>query len=315
MNTMNTQPSELSAQQLLEHGDQKFSNREYSEAKLIYEQAVAVAQANNDNEATIQALSQVARCYLIQGKKEDGRIWLQQAEEIADVSQPAGWSRFLGVRGRFEWKDDKLETATDTFIQMYDYCMQYELHDRAVDAAHMVAITAKADQQIEWAYKGIAAAEAGDLDKWLGPLWNNLGWTYDELGRYKESLEALIKARFYHWKVSISEQAKLVADWSVGHAYRTNGDNDTALAWIQPVLAWAQRRHTLNPTEDTAEWVGQAYKELAEIALTQSNPDEALINFRLAKQYLLESKMPEWGLKDFRKLEQQVAELEDKIKG
>ncbi|MFQ5868551.1 MAG: tetratricopeptide repeat protein [Candidatus Zixiibacteriota bacterium] len=297
---------------LLAQGDDLFKDRKYTEATEKYLQAASTAEKEGAEVVHVEALSQVARGYLAQDKKEEGRPWLQKAKALASPRQPEGWSRYLGVRGRFEWKDDELKAATVTFKEMYDYCLKNELHTRAVDAAHMVAITAGHEEQIVWARKGIEAVEAGNIDGWLGPLWNNLGWTYDEMGQFQESLEALTKAREYHYKVG-DEHAKLVADWSVGHAYRKLGELDAALEWLRPVLARAEKRYAADRNPDTAEWVGHSCKELGEIAVAQGKLEEGLKYLERARDELTVAKMPEWDPEGFKKLSDRIAEITERM--
>ncbi len=306
-------PEERSAaQQLLESADELFGARRYDQAGEIYKLAAQAAEREMVQGIQIEALSQVARCHLIQGRKEEGRSWLVQAEKLATPQMPKAWSRYLGVRGRFEWRDDHLETATKTFEQMYDYCLQHELHERAVDAAHMVAITGPHEEQILWAQKGIEAAEKGNIEGWLGPLWNNLGWTYEEMGRYQESLDALLKARDYHWKLG-SEYNKLVADWSVGHAHRKLEQLDEAEIWLRPVLSWAERIYASDPSPEAAEWVGHSCRELGEVAIVRGELGEGLALLHRAQAKLGEANMPEWDPDDYGKLSERIEEISQQI--
>lgn len=293
---------------LLQQGDALFQQRKYAEAQTLYQQAVEAARAAKNSEVLAESLAQAARCCLIQEQKEAGRPWLEQARAAAGEDRPLGWSRYLGVRGRFEWKDGKLAEATATFTAMYDYCRAHKLHDRAVDAAHMVALTAPPDQQIVWAHKGIEAATEAGQDGWLGPLWNNLGATLEDLGKFPESLAAYEQARHYHWKVG-DEQAKLIADWAVGHAHRLNGNLDRATQWLRPVLAWAERRHAESPDPERGEWIGLSCRELGEIAVARQRPADALPLIERAEEFLRAAKMPEWDAAGFGKITARLAEL------
>ena len=51
----------------------------------------------------VEVLAQIARMNLLLNRKEEGRKWLEEAETKASESDPMGWSRFLGVKGRFQW--------------------------------------------------------------------------------------------------------------------------------------------------------------------------------------------------------------------
>jgi tetratricopeptide (TPR) repeat protein len=304
--------SPSTAQQLLEQADGIFRRGENEQAAELYKLAAEAAEREMVMGIRVEALAQVARCELKLGRKEEGRHWLMMAAEIATDQMPRAWSRYLGVRGRFEWMDDDLEKATATFQEMYDYCLAHDLHERAVDAAHMVAITAPPEEQILWARRGIEAAEAGGLEGWLGPLWNNLGWTYDDLGRYEESLEALLKAREYHWKLG-GEMNKLIADWSVGHAYRMTGRTEEAARWMRPVLAWSERLYAAEQSPEAAEWIGHSCREMGELALQHENLPEALEYLQRAQERLQEAGMPEWDADGFEELSRQIKEISGRI--
>ncbi len=302
---------------LLQKADSLFNERQQAEALEAYQEAAGKAEAEKDSSNLAEAYSQMARCYLSLDKKEEGRPWLAKAGEIVSESDPAGWSRYLGVRGRFEWKDAAEEakavspeapTAASTFKQMYQFCMENDFFNRAIDAANMITITGTMDERVEWGQRGIEAAEKGNVESWLAPLWNNLGWTYNDQGRYKESLDALMKAREYHYKKG-DDKSMLIADWSVGHAYRMNGQLDSAATWMQNVHAWSTRRYDAESVPGNAEWVGFSFKELGEIALANGDRKTALDHFTEARKYFIEAGMPDWDAKGFEELSERIEKL------
>lgn len=228
--------------------DSVFNASVYEKSREIFSQALEAAQKEGSSSNAVEANAMIARCYLIVDNMVAGMPYLEAAQKIARADMPAGWSRYLGVRGRFEWKQNDLPKAFATFKEMYEFCRTNNLPERAIDAAHMVAIVGTPEQQIEWGQKGIAEAEENNITTWLGQLWNNLAATYEEQQKYPEALDAYHKAREYHWRYG-TEQNKLIADWAVGHAYLFNGDFERAGQWLRPVLAWAERI-------DNAEFAG-----------------------------------------------------------
>ncbi len=266
---VNVTSDEITADSLLNAGDAQFKARQYADALTTYQAAVARARKEFNRSVEVEALAQVARAYLIQNRKDEGRPYLVEAAARADDSDPMGWSRYLGVKGRFEWQDDDLTTARATFDTMYEYCSTNALWGRAVDAAHMIAIVAEStDDQIEWARRGIAAAEAADEESWLGPLWNNLAVTYWESKQYDSALSCFEKARDYHWRFS-DETAKLFADYHIGMTLRFLGRYDEAKKWLRPVLAWAERL-------DNHGAIGQACEDLGEIAIAEGKKADGI---------------------------------------
>ncbi len=293
---------------LLAQGDSVFHARDYATAGEIYQRAVAVARDEGHRSNQVEALAQVARSFSIRGLGEEGRPWLQRAESLATREDPAGWSRYQLVKGVFQREDGRREDATDTFARLYDFCRENELYNRAVNAAHMAAISAEPEEQIAWGLKGIRAAEEGGYEAWLGPLWNNLGWTYADLGRPEDALDALTKARDYHHKTG-DELSRLIADWSVAHALRMVGRLDEAAEWTARTLEWAERRYTADPSPANAEWVGLSRLERAEIALAQERPDEARGDFLLALEKLREAGMQEWDAQRYQSLRERYASM------
>jgi tetratricopeptide (TPR) repeat protein len=295
-----TETTMSKAQELLAKADGVFKSREYEKSRGIYQQALAEANGNKSDQT--EALSMIARTYLILEDKETGHEWLEMAQKIATPDEPLGWSRFLGVKGRFLWQDDKLDEATAMFKEMYEYCAQHKLHDRAIDAAHMVAITGNHELQVEWGLKGIKEAEAGNVTGWLGPLWNNLGATYEEMKEYEKSLEAYLKAHEYHHKYS-DELSAVISDWAVGHAYVNVENYDEAEKWLTPVLAKFEEM-------ENGEFIGFTCKELGEVAFARGDTDTAHKHFVRAEKLLKEAGMDKWDAYGYQKLVDKISECE-----
>ncbi|MEA3297414.1 MAG: tetratricopeptide repeat protein [candidate division Zixibacteria bacterium] len=280
--------TEHSASMLLEEADEVFQSRDFETALEKYTVVVEAAREEFNRSVEVEALSQMARMNLILNNKDKGREWLVKAQSTASDSDPMGWSRYLGVKGRFEWQDKDLSQAHETFDQMYDYCNSNALWGRAVDAAHMIAIVAESpEEQIKWGRLGIEAAEAGDVESWLGPLWNNLAGTYYDLKQFDSTLECYQKAREYHWRHS-GEVGKLFADYHIGMTYHLLGNDEEAGKWLRPVLAWAERLENHSA-------IGQACEDLGEIEIAKGNKPEGLILLKRARsEYKLEGFDKSW---------------------
>lgn len=253
---------EQTPDELLKTADLSFQNREIEQALVQYQQAVKVAKEEFNRPVEVESLAQIARMLLILGKYEDGGKYLEDAAARAESEDIMGWSRYLGVKGRFEWKADQLGPARFTFAEMFEFCTSNELWSRAIDAANMMAIVSEdTASQLQWSKRGIELAENSGVESWLGPLWNNLATSYFDQKNYAEALESFLKARDYHWRFS-PETAKLVADYHIGMTYRFLGQYDHARKWLRPVLAWAERleNHSV---------IAQSLEDLAECDLAQ----------------------------------------------
>lgn len=265
--TMSSQ--EISADSLLKQADTLFQKKKYGDALDFYKNVVDTAREEFNYSVETEALAQVARCLLIAGKTAEGREYLAKAEARATITDQMGWSRYLSVKGRFEWKSDSLAAARETFTEMYNYCEENSLWGRMIDAANMMAIVSdQFDEQVGWSRKGIDAAEAGGEEHWLGPLWNNLGGTYYDNKQFDSALECYLKAREYHWRFS-DETAKLFADYHVGMSYRMVGKFTEAKSWLRPVLAWAERIENHSA-------IAQALHDLGEIDIIEGHKEAGL---------------------------------------
>jgi hypothetical protein len=291
----------------LAQADEIFKDSRYEEAGQAYEAIAGDALTADDMPAYVQAAARRARTLLLTDRLDEGREWLESAEARGDEREPLGWSRYLGVRGRFEWQDGDNETATLTFREMFDYCERHELWERAVDAAHMVALTGNPDEKFEWAQKGIAMAEKGEMTGWLGPLWNNLGWDYVDAERYEEALDALVKAREYHY-MGDNELPKLIADYSVAHAVRLTGDLDRAEREMTAVFDWAERLHGEGHA-DAIEWMGFSRWDLGEIAVARGDRAGGVALMEEALGELEAAGMPSWYPDGWSEKQDRMAEL------
>ena len=276
------------ADSLLKEADDAFKARENQTALEKYGEILTAAREEFNFSVEVEALSQLARVNLVLGNKDEGRLHLDEAAAKATESDPYGWSRYLGVKGRFEWQDNDLPAARATFEQMYNYCTVNSLWGRAVDAAHMIAIVAETPQeQIEWGHRGIEAAEANDQESWLGPLWNNLACTYYDAKQFDSALTCYLKAREYHWRFS-GETAKLFADYHIGMTLRLLGKYDEAAKWLRPVLAWAERLENHSA-------IGQACEDLGEIEIAQGRRAQGLKLLKRARdEYKKEGYNTSW---------------------
>ena len=261
----------------LKEADSLFQDRDMEAAFAAYDRAHQKAREEFNRPVEVEALAQMARLNLIKGDIEEGRDWLDKARERVDESDPLGWSRFLGVEGRFEWKAGNIQTARETFEQMFEYCSAKSLWGRAVDAAHMIAIVAESrEDQIKWSHVGIEMAEARGSNQWLGQLWNNLAGVYFDSKQFDSCLSCYLKARDYHWQFS-GEVQKLFADYHVGMVYRLKGEFENAEKWLRPVLAWAERLENHSA-------IGQACEDLGEIELARGNSSLGVSFLKRAKE-------------------------------
>lgn len=287
---------------LLQQADKAFDAYDFDTAEDLYEQARQRARDAGNLSVEIEATSQRARTFLTQHEIDSAKVWLEKAEAIATPDYPSGWARYLGVKGRWQWRNDKIQDALSTFAEMHDFAAKNRLNTHEIDAARMAAIVAPLEEQEEWALKAIERAEKTDNEKYLGPLWNNLGGSYLDLKRHEDAVEAYKKAREYHWRYG-TEMNKFWADYSVGYALRYTGKFDEAMSWLNPCLAWAERMENHAAMGHTSEQIG-------EIALAQGDTTRCLMYFKSALDHYIKANYAEHSASVIEEMEKRIAELE-----
>jgi len=170
------------------------------------------------------------------------------------------------------------ELARPLFLEAWEMAQQVGEDFYAVDAAHMLAIVETGGEQLEWNLKAVAAAEKSadpKARKWLGSLYNNIGWTHHDAGRYEEAMEMFEKALKFRQQQGDEPQIQ-IAKWCVARCLRSLGRVDEALA-VQRAL------------EQNGDGM-YVYEEIAECLLLLKREAEARPYF--AKAYEMLSKDP-----------------------
>jgi tetratricopeptide (TPR) repeat protein len=290
---------------LLKEADDLFFAGKRVEAFEKYRRAAEAAEKEGSRSAQVEALAQVARSFSLIGKLEEGRPWLERAAALAKAEDPLGWSRYLGVRGIFERESGDKARAKATFVEMHRYCVEKKLDRRALDALHHVAIVVPVEEQPEWALKGIAVAERLKDDSWLAVLWNNLGATYEDLKQYDQMMEAYLKARDYH-HASGTLKHKMIADWTVGHAYRLLKKYPEAETWLRKTLPQAVELHAKEAQPWTAEWVGWCKNDLGLTLIARGDKAGGLALLKEARAALVEAVLEKSWPEGLKKVDEEI---------
>ena len=299
--------------ELLRQGDQLFRQEKLLAARRAYAQA---AEAAGPRFIAVEACAQVARMDLELGQPNEGEPWLRMAMARARMEEPPGWSRLQQVLGIFERQGGQTDAALKRFIALYEYCVKYELYDRAVDAAQQAVLsTSSQETQIVWSMKGIAAAEQGGMSAWLAATWDRKAVALEEEGRIDEVLLAREMARDYHYQ-SGGDLEKIRADWALGRAQRALGRLDEARETQEGVLLRAERVYAAQAGPEQAEWVGRAWWELGELDALEDEPDDAVENLTRARELLVEAGIEsrgESGARELELLDERITELGNRI--
>lgn len=268
---MNEKLPEIDA--LWDYGDPAASERRFRELLT----AVRHGRAPADQ---AELLSQIARAQGLQRQFDQAHATLDQADELiagAGAEQPTARARVRGLleRGRvFNSAGDRAR-ATPLFEAALELARACREDYLAVDAAHMLAIAAPPERQLEWNLRALTLAERSDQPRakqWFGSLYNNIGWAYHDAGEYERALDMFEKALSYRKERGDAEQVR-VARWCVARGQRSLGRLAEALA---------AQRELLAELEQAGATDGYVHEELGECLLALGNAGEARAHFARA---------------------------------
>jgi tetratricopeptide (TPR) repeat protein len=240
---------------------------------------VPAARSGGDRDYLAQLLTQIARAEGLQMKFDAAGKTLDEAEALITDGMEVARVRLLLERGRVMNSSKQREKALPFFERAWDLARSVRAEGYAVDAAHMLGIVSPGDSGIAWNRKAIEAAE-GSKDpkarKWLGSLYNNLGWSYHGREEYATALELFQKALAARNEAGRQGEV-LIARWCVARALRSLGRSEEALAIQRSLLG----DHRAAGTQD-----GYVEEELAECLLSLDRAEEAQPHFAAAFETL-----------------------------
>lgn len=238
------------------------------------------ARESGETEYLAELLTQVGRAQGLQQNFDGAVETLDEAEALLSGEMNTGRVRLLLERGRVLNSSGRPEESVSFFQQAFDLAEAADLSFYAVDAAHMLGIVRPGEESIRWNERAIALAEASAdpaARGWLGSLYNNMGWTHHDLGRYPEAYEWF--ERDFELRTALDRPVEAgIARWSMANALRHMGRVEEALA-IQEELLEAPGRQN-NDAE------GYTREEIGEALLLLGRADEAAPHFARAWELL-----------------------------
>ncbi len=250
-----------------------------AETESKFRALVPVARDSGDAAYYAELLTQIARTEGLQRKFEQAHGTLEEAWELLanNLMNSRAFVRYLLERGRVFNSSQHPEEARSFFGRAWDLARRLNEDAYAIDAAHMIAIVSEPEAQMTWNLEAMALAEKSAdprARKWLGSLYNNLGWTHHDAGRYAEALDLF--ERGVRFREELKQEPQLrIAKWCVARCLRSMGRIDEALARQQASLAEA------GSSSD-----GYVYEELGECLLAVNRADEARPYFAQAYELL-----------------------------
>jgi tetratricopeptide (TPR) repeat protein len=189
---------------------------------------VAAGNAATDRQRDI-LMTQVARALGLQGNYSEGMAILDAIPTDGDLEVEV---RTRLERGRILNTRGDRDEARAEFDAAFEGATSAGLENLAVDALHMLAIVAPADEQLALNERAIALANAATdprARRWLASLYNNTAWTHFDAGNLDEALRLFELALEERLMVNKPRETG-IARWAVARTLRAQGRTDEALA-------------------------------------------------------------------------------------
>ena len=237
------------------------------------------AEAAGDPAYLAELLTQVARSEGLQRRFADAHRTLDRVERLLPAGRGRAQVRYLLERGRVHNSAGEPDRARPLFLAAWEQARAQGADFDAIDAAHMLALVVPPDAALAWNLQALDLTEAtpdARAKKWLGALYNNIGWTYHDQGDYARALAVFEKG--LAWREAANQPRETrIAQWTVARTLRSLGRVDEALV-LQRTLehAWAR----------AGEADGYVYEELAECLLALGQSEAARPYFALAYDVL-----------------------------
>jgi tetratricopeptide (TPR) repeat protein len=244
------------------------------------ERLTLAAEKNEPAEFRAEIMTQIARSLALQRRFDDAHKLLDEivSQNFLDHPSPLAVRYYL-ERGRVYNSSDKKDLAIQNFEKALSLAQDLKLEFYAVDAAHMLGIASPPEKALEWNMKAMEMAESSDDPRtkcWLGPLYNNTGWTYYDMKEYDKALALFRKDVIYRTSNNRPQQA-LIARYSEAKTLRALGKIDEALT--------IQRTNEQQIKDSGWESDGYVYEEIAE-CLYEKKDTNAKVYFKKAYDLL-----------------------------
>jgi tetratricopeptide (TPR) repeat protein len=250
-----------------------YSDPAASEAR--FRQRLSKRGAEADPAQLAETRTQLARSQGLQRHFDEAHATLDGVEaQLAEM--PARVQvRYALERGRVFNSSGQPERSVALFESAWEQARAAGEDGLAVDAAHMLGIAEPGERGMTWNLKALELARASAqpaANRWQGPLYNNIGWSYFDAGQYEDALGMFEQALVWQ-QANGPEKEIRIARWCIARDLRALGRVAEALATQQALFAEYQQ----SLGED-----GYVSEELGECLLALGHPAEARPHFQRA---------------------------------
>ena len=223
-----------------------------------FRELLAKAKESADPGYAAELQTQIARTQGLQQKFDEAHATLDRVDASLKPDMKTAKVRSLLERGRVFNSSGKAKESIPIFKEALRVAQESGLENYAIDAVHMLGIAERGEESLNWNLEAIRLAEAAKDPKarrWLGPLYNNTGWTYFDMGQYAEALK-LFERDIEFRRQSATNVEVGIARWSAAKMLRHLGRVDESLKLQMELLEDPDRKN--NDSEGyTREEIGE----------------------------------------------------------
>lgn len=209
-------------------------------------------------------VTQIARTQSLRRQFAEAHATLDAVQVKLDGLPSPVRVRYLLERGRTFNSSGSPERAVPLFAEALSLAECNDDPFYAIDAAHMLGIAAPQAKRLDWDLKALAMTEkTADTrsQRWLAPLYNNIGYAYQERGDFATALVYYRKA-LPAYEARGDPGSVRIARWMIARAQRSLGQLDEAETTQRALEAEQEKLGAPD---------GHVYEELAEIALARGD--------------------------------------------
>lgn len=246
------------------------------QTEIEFRKLLPGAEKSRDISYYAQLMTQIARTLGLQRQFKAAHALLDTIEPWLTEAPVVCRVRYSLERGRVYNSSGDPEKAKPFFLNAWQLASENNEDYHAIDAIHMLQLVEPPEKQLEWANKAIRLAETTSDERarrWLGPLYNNTGWTYFDLEDYDSALVLFNKS--LEWRSAQEDiQGVVIAKWCIARNYRAMGRTEEALE--------AQLNLEKEVEENGLEQDGYIFEEIGECLLELDRANDAKKYFGLA---------------------------------
>lgn len=169
----------------------------------------------DDPHDRFDVIAQIARTYSLSGENEKCHEVLKPDWDEALKLGGRAAASFMIEAARAHRGLGNIDQARKGFLNVAESGPD----DLQVDAMHMLALISSGEEVEEWNQRAIQLAKSSKEEwaqRWIGSLYNNVGWSRFESGDIEDALEYFESALMARYEFGQNERVN-EAKWCIGH--------------------------------------------------------------------------------------------------